>query len=282
MSRLALIAGLLLAVQALQAQPRLMVTIAPQLESVRAIAGEGAVVGCLVPPGASPESYSPTAKEMKRLSDTQLYFAIGAPIETALLPKIRGAFPGIRIVDATAGMSFREISEEGGHAHHHSGHDPHVWLSVGNMKVHAANVLQALKGAMPEKAAVYQANYEAYIQSLEVLDRELAAMLSPMAGSAILVFHPAFGYLLESYGIRQISVEADGKRPTPKHLANLSRLVKEQAISRLYVQPQSNEGDAASLASSLGLVIQRLDPLPSDYSPGMRRLAKALSSPDHD
>ena len=266
------------------AQPHLAVTIAPQLESVRAIAGQDAVIEILVPPGASPETYSPTAREMKSLSRTQLLFTIGAPIETALLPKIRGAFPNVQIIDATQGMAFREIAEEHDHSHthHHSGHDPHVWLSISNMKLHASNVLNALCALIPENQEIYQANYQHYLQSLDKLDQELSALLLPKAGSAILVFHPAFGYLLDSYNIRQVSVEADGKQPSPKHLAHLIKLVKTQSITLLYIQPQTNDGDAKALAKSLGLALRTLDPLPTEYSSGLRKLANAIANPAHD
>ena len=144
----------LLAVLSLWAEPlRLMVCIAPQVESVRAIAGIDADISVLVPPGASPETYSPSAKELKRLADTQVLFTIGAPIETALLPKIRKSFPSVRIIDTTLGMTFREIEEEKHHHshHHHEGHDPHVWLSIANMKIHSGNVRCALSEYAPDK-----------------------------------------------------------------------------------------------------------------------------------
>lgn len=273
----------LFAAMSLWAAPlRLMVSIAPQVESVRAIAGPDASIDVLVPPGASPETYSPSAKELKRLADTQLLFTIGAPIETALLPKIRRSFPNVRIIDTTVGMTFREIAEDEGHSHrhghHHAGHDPHVWLSIANMKIHSANVLHALSELAPEQAARFQENHLAYMKKLDQLSLELAALLKPKAGSSIMVFHPAFGYFLDEYGIHQISVEADGKQPSPKHLAHLITIVKKQGHTILFIQPQTNDNDARALAKSLGLTLKTLNPLPAEYSAGLKAIAEAITS----
>ncbi len=259
-----------------------MVSIAPQVESVRAIAGADASIDVLVPPGASPETYSPSAKELKRLADTQLLFAIGAPIETALLPKIRRSFPNVRIIDTTTGMTFREIAEDAGHSHHHghhhTGHDPHVWLSIANMKIHSANILRALSELALDQAARFQENHLEYMKRLDLLSQEIAALMKPKAGSSIMVFHPAFGYFLGEYGIHQISVEADGKQPSPKHLAHLTAIVKKQGHTILFIQPQTNDNDAQALAKSLGLTVKTLNPLPAEYSAGLKAIAEAITA----
>ncbi|MBR4674236.1 MAG: zinc ABC transporter substrate-binding protein [Victivallales bacterium] len=272
-----------LAATSLCAEPlRLMVSIAPQVESVRAVAGSEATIGVLVPPGASPETYSPSAKELKRLAETQLLFTIGAPIEAALLPKIKRSFPNVRITDASTGMVFRKIAEDEGHVHHHShhsSHDPHVWLSIANMKIHSANVLRALSEHVPEQAQRFQGNHLAYIKKLELLSQEIATLMKPKAGSSLMVFHPAFGYFLDEYAIRQISVEADGKQPSPKHLAHLMKLVKEQHFTTLFIQPQTSDNDAQALAKSLGLAVKTLNPLPSEYSAGLKAIAETIAAP---
>ena len=267
----------------LNAEPlRLMVSIAPQLESVRAIAGPEAAIGALVPPGASPETYSPSAKELKRLADTQILFTIGAPIETALLPKIKRSFPAVRIIDATAGMVFREIAEDAEHLHrhsHHSGPDPHAWLSITNMKIHSENVLHSLSEFSPNQTHQFQENHLAYMKKLDLLSQEIAAVMKPKAGSYILVFHPAFGYFLDEYGIQQISVETDGKQPSPKHLAHLMKMVKEQHFTTLFIQPQTNDSDAKALANSLGLAVKTLNPLPTEYCAGLKKIAETIATP---
>ena len=272
----------LLAILSLRAEPlRLMVCIAPQVESVRAIAGTDADISVLVPPGASPETYSPSAKELKRLADTHILFTIGAPIEAALIPKIHRSFPAVRIIDTTAGMAFREIDEEDSHHHNHNhaGHDPHVWLSIANMNIHSAIVLHALSELAPDKAAVFNDNFKAYIQKLDQLSQEIAALMKPKAGSTIMVFHPAFGYFLDEYGIRQISIEADGKQPSAKHLAHLTQVIKTQGHRYLFIQPQTNDNDARSLAKALGLSVKTLNPLPSEYSAGLKAIAQTIAAP---
>ena len=253
----------------------LVVSIAPQKEALAAIAGDNATVRVLVPKGASPETYSPTAAEIRRLSDADMLFTIGVPMEKALIPKIRQTASGIQIVDTTARMKFREM--EGGHSGHaHGANDPHVWLSVDNMIVHAQNVSLALAEKDADNAEAYISRANAYITTLKKLKGELAADMSPLSGEKLLVFHPAFGYFLAQHGIAQVPVEMDGHEPTGKHLAELTKTVGTLKVKALFVQPQSNKVLSESIAKMLSVPLMPLDPLPDEYSAGMKAIAKTI------
>ena len=252
-----------------------IVSIAPQLEAVRTIAGDNAAVGVLVPKGASPETYSPSAAEIRRLSDADVLFTIGVPIEKAILPKLRQVSPRLRIVDTTKGMALRDM--EGGHSHHsHGSKDPHVWLSIDNMIAHAKNISLAIAELDSANADVYATRANDYITSLKTLKADLDDAMKPLSGSRLLVFHPAFGYFLDPHGIEQIPVEVDGHEPSGRHLAELSKTVGELKAKVIFVQPQSNKTLVSSIPQMLSLKQIVLDPLPDDYSNGMRAIAKSI------
>ncbi len=50
-----------------------------------------------------------------------------------------------------------------------------------------------------------------------------------MSGSAVL--HPAFGYFLDEFGMRQIALEADGKEPTQKGLVDLGSKAEDAGLA---------------------------------------------------
>ncbi len=280
---------LVLTAGVLSAAPlRVLVSVAPQLESVRRIGGDLVEVEALTPPGASPETYVLNTKRMASLAQASLLFKIGAPMETALLPKLRRSYPDLAIVDARAGMQLRAMTEGEHHHHGGAGHDhdhdaegmdPHVWLSIANMMVHARTVGAALAKRLPEHAAVIQARAEQYVQELTKLDERLRERLRPLSGTAIVVFHPAFGYFLELYGMEQIAVEVGGRTPSGRQLGQVLTQAKQAGARAVYVQPQFNRRAAQAVADELRCELRVLDPLPVDYIAGLEELATTLLKP---
>lgn len=293
----------------LGAEPlRVFVSIVPQLECVRRLAGDWVEAEALVPPGASPETYAPGPRQMSALGRARLLVLIGAPFERALVRKVRGAFPHVELLDTTHGMAFRvmKADEASVHVHHGEGepdgeeedddedddehegahhechghgegeHDPHVWLSPLNMAVHARHVARALGRLLPSRAADIDARLAAYCAELEALDAELCHGLAARPVRDVVVFHPAFGYLLERCGLRQRVIELGGREPTGRHLGTVIRWARRRQVDCIYVQPQFSVSSASVIASEIGGKVMTLDPMPHPYLEGMRRLARQL------
>lgn len=273
----------LLADAAEKRRPVVFVSIGPQLESVRRIGGAAVDAQMMLPAGLSPETYSPGVRQMAALARADAYVTIGVPFEKMVVDKIRASFPNLKIVDGRKGMAFRRM-EGGVHHHHHDDHDgemgeddPHVWLSIENMKCHARMVSSALAEVLPdaEQAAV-DARTAEYLRELDALAAELKTKLARLRGTEAVVYHPAFGYFLDDHGIRQKAVELEGKEPGARYLGTVIREAKRDGIRAIFVQPQFNAKAAEVLSHEIGGKVLPFDPLPDDYSDGLRRLAAAL------
>ncbi len=251
---------------------KVLTGIPAQNEAVTAIAGELVDVQAMLPPGASPENYSPTARQLALCSEAKIMFTIGVPMEKAIVPRLKRSFPALKISDTTKGMIFRDLDN------HHNGHgrDPHVWLSVKNMRTHAINIAAELKLLMPQHAAKLDDNLTVYLENLEKLHNEICTILAPLKGKTILVYHPAFGYLLDNAGIKQLAVEHDGREPTARHLAFLVSTAKKLECKAVFVQPQSNPETAARAAKMLNRKNKTLSPVPEEYSRDMIMMAKDI------
>ena len=295
---MAVLLCLLLNAAAENRRPVVFVSIGPQLESVRRIGGGAVDVHAMLPAGLNPETFSPGARAMSALARADAYVTIGVPFEKPLIKKIRGSFPNLKIVDGRAGMSFRRM--EGGHHHHHGSHhddddhnghdhdhdehahhvgedDPHVWLSIENMKCHARTVAKALAEVLPDtEHAAIDARTAEYLRELDALSAELKVKLACLHGKEAVVYHPAFGYFLDDYGIRQKAVELEGKEPGARYLGTVIREAKREGIRVIFVQSQFNAKAAEVLSHEIGGKVLPFDPLPADYSDGLRRLADAL------
>ena len=279
----------LLACAAETRRPVVFVSIGPQLESVRRIGGGAVEAHAMLPAGLSPETYSPGVRQMAALARADAYVTIGVPFEKMVVAKIHANFPNLKIIDGKTGMALRRM--EGGHHHHHGGHhdddddhdhdhdedDPHVWLSIENMKCHARTVAAVLAEILPESEhAAIDARAAEYLRELDALLAELKAKLSPLKGTEAVVYHPAFGYFLDDHGIRQKAVELEGKEPGARYLGPVIREARHDGIRAIFVQPQFNVKAAEVLSHEIDGKVLPFDPLPNDYSDGLRRLADAL------
>ena len=271
-------------------RPVVFVSIGPQLESVRRIGGGAVDAHAMLPAGLNPETFSPDARQMSALARADVYITIGVPFEKTIVTKIRASFPNLKIVDGRTGMAFRRM--EGGVHHHHGKHhdhddddhdheagedDPHVWLSIENMKCHARMVAAVLAEVLPDtEHAAIDARTAEYLRELDALSAELKAKLARLRGTEAVVYHPAFGYFLDDHGIRQKAVELEGKEPGARYLGTVIREAKRDGIRVIFVQPQFNAKAAEVLSHEIGGKVLPFDPLPSEYSNGLRRLTDAL------
>ncbi len=262
------------------------VSIAPQAYLVERIAGQRAKVLVLVGPGRSPATYEPTPGQMAALSRARLYFRIGVPFEEAFLPKLRANLPGLPVVDLRQGIKLRQIEE---HRHHErdkkaeAGHqsglkDPHIWLSPRRVKIMAATIHRHLSRLDPQGRDLYRRNLARLLSDLEALDQKLAAMLAPLKGRTMLVFHPAYGYLAADYHLKQKAIESGGKEPGPRSLARIVHEAREQGAKAIFVQPQFDRSRAESIARAIGGRVVPLDPLARDYIKNMESMAAAIAA----
>jgi zinc transport system substrate-binding protein len=302
---LALVAAAGLGAATLHAGDKLnvAVSIVPEKTFVEKIGGEHVSVQVLVGPSDSPHSFEPTARQLTELSQAAIYFRIGVGFEAGMLPRIEKMFPKMRIVDLRERVPLRDMSADGhdhdhghdhGHAHddahdhghdHDDGHactnehgkDPHIWLSPRLVKVQAQTICTALIEADPAHAADYRANLEKFQAALEQVHDEIAKALKPLKGRNVYVFHPAFGYFLDEFGLRQVPVEVGGKEPSAKQLAQLIQRAKAENVRVIFVQPQFPKKSVQAVADAIGGAVVPIDPLAADYLENLRRIAQAIS-----
>ncbi|MBN2226463.1 MAG: zinc ABC transporter substrate-binding protein [candidate division Zixibacteria bacterium] len=244
---------------------------------VERVGGELVDVMVLVGPGQSPATYEPTSKQMAALSKADLYFSIGVPFEKAFMPKLAAGLSGLTIIDTRRGITLKEITDRNvHHDHDHHGVDPHVWLDPRNVAVMAENICQALSTADPEHETTFRRNRDSLLVDLHAVHKRLTEMLAPYKGRTLYVFHPAYGYFADAYGLRQTAVEIEGKEPGPRQLAELISRAKTDSVNVIFVQAQFPVNTAEKIADALGARVVKIDPLAPDYLDNLERIASAV------
>ncbi len=289
------------------------VSIVPQKYFVQQIGKDLVEVQAMVQPGASPATYEPKPKQMADLSKSKIFFAIGVPFENAWLGKITAANPNMRVVHTDHGIEklameahhhHDEHEEEhhesdhdgkGGHHgetehghkkgehheetdhdedhHEHTGLDPHIWLAPPLVKIQARTILDALQKADPAHRSVYEANFKAFTAQVDKLDADLKKTFTGKKGLQFMVFHPAWGYFADAYGLKQVPIEIEGKDPKPAQLKKLIQHAREDGIKVVFVQPQFSTKSAELVAREIGGQVAFANPLAEDWMANLRQVA---------
>lgn len=257
---------------------RVFVMISPQRYLVERIGGDLVSVGVLVQQGLCAESYEITPRQMDELARAQLFFRIGMPSEESILPKLAEVCPKLKVVDLREGVPLLSMAAHQDEGHEeHAGPDPHIWLDPVRARTEAQTIAKALSGAAPEHREDFEAGLRAVESDLDALHARISAELAPCRGRKFYVFHPSYGYFAERYGLRQESIEQDGKGPGARYVDELITRMKSEGVKALFVPPQLNNPSAKAIAESVGAAMVELDPFAPDYIGNLESIARALA-----
>jgi zinc transport system substrate-binding protein len=163
-----------------------------------------------------------------------------------------------------------------GHSHGEDGHDPHIWLSPPLIKIMAQRLRDRLIELLPSQKVILMKNHAEFAESLESLDKYIRTNLAGMEAKKFMVYHPSWGYFADTYGLKQIPIESEGKEPGAQTLAHLIEQAKQNSIGTIFVQKQFSQHQAKAVASAVGARVVVIDPLSEDYPENLRSVAKAM------
>ncbi len=235
---------------------------------VRQVGGERVEVTTLVGPNGDAHVYSPTPADGRRLTDARVIFTNGLNFEGWIDRLIKSSGAKAPKVEAARGVKPLAGDE---HGHGHGGPDPHAWQSIGNGKVYAANIRDALIAADPDGRAAYEAQAAAYLARLDEVEAEaksLAARIPPERRK-IITSHDAFRYFEAAYGIdfvspQGVSTEAEA---SAKDVGRIIQQIRREKIAAVFVENVSDARLMERIAKETGARI------------GERVYSDALSEP---
>lgn len=277
-------AGQFAAMAQTQAKLLIFTSILPQKFFVEKLAGDLAEVEVMVGPGMSPHTYEPLPQQMSRLSRASLFFTIGVPFEKALEKRLAAVCPDLRIIATNVGVTYQPMeSFASDHQHdanctHEAGQpDPHIWLDPQQVIVQARNIAAALKTVLPNSQLLIDERLADFTRQLEEITEELTQKMLPWKGQTMLVFHPAFGYFANRFGMKQRAIEIEGKEPGPRQLVELIRQCRAENIHIIFVQKQFPVSAAKTVAEAIGGSVIQIDPLAEDYFANLREIAHTVT-----
>jgi zinc transport system substrate-binding protein len=254
------------------------VTIPPYREFAEAVGGDRVEAMVMVPPGASPHTYEPSPGQLRALSQTSLYLAVGTGIEfeNAWMETLTSVNRDMQVVDTSAGITLLSTGTGDITADDIIRYDPHVWLSPANARIIARNIADAYILYAPDDAAYFEAQFAAYDAKLASLDEEIHDTFTGTAKKTVLVYHPAWEYYADRYGLAMTSVEEDGKEPSPASLKAIITSAEEAGIPVIFASPESPTRNAEAIADEIGGSVVYISPLAENYTENLVEVTNAF------
>ncbi len=238
------------------------------------IAGDDIEIVTLIPRGNNPETYSSTAGTMKNLAKSSAFFTLGTPgFEKNLGNTLASNFPNLLISDVSTNIekiygTHAETTES------EDGFDPHMLNSLKNCSIIAMAMTETLSDMFPENSEEYANACNQLTAKLSELDRELSK--KNLKGKSIVVKHPILSYFARDYKISQISLEKEGKEPSPMQMSVQIDKIREVSPSIVVTEPIGNNSIERQLSEQLNIPIIEVNLSTKDWIKELKRIADEI------
>lgn len=280
------------------------VSIEPLKYIVETIAGDDFDVEVIVPSGSSPESYSPTPKQMSKISDSKMVVYLGTlSFEKEIISRLSsskanrinltdsGTIDIIREheceestednIEVHIGKQNEQTAQNKHNQQHSHAVDPHIWLSVRNLQAIAERFGKTLSELYPDSTK-YGVNTLQFIELLKMRDAEYTAKLSTAPTRTFLIYHPALSYLARDYGLTQLSVEDEGKDPTPSSVSAVVDQARLQRVDYIMYQKEFSFSAVRSIVEETGIKAFEINPLSENVIGCLDEVVNIISTGSND
>ena len=231
---------------------RIVTTIFPAYDWVKAVLGDQADhadITMLLDNGVDLHSYQPTADDIVKISDCDLFIYVGGEsegwVEDALKNSANKDRKVINLLDVLGdsvkseevveGMQEEEHEHEEGEEHedgevheHEEEADEHVWLSLKNAEVLVGAISNALQELDAENMEIYAENADAYMKKLAALDAEYQTAVDDATCKTVLFGDRfPFRYLADDYGLNYYAAFVGCSAETEASFETISFLAKK-------------------------------------------------------
>lgn len=270
-------------------KPLVYVPVLPYEFLLEKLAGDWIEVHSIVQEGDDCHSYSPTPKQIVKLTKANLLFTGRLGFEANFFVASGDGKTGPLVVDLLDGLDLLEgtceecLKGAEGHKHSHEDlKDPHVWLSPRMLRQQLPKIASVLKDFLPESGGkAVDKNLAAMLTELAAIEEEEREALAPLKGQKFYVYHGAFAYFAEDFGLEQVAIEMGNRQATPGAIVELAAKAKEDHVKLVFVQPQFDQSSSRALADAIGGEVVILDPLQKDVFEGLRKIANAVKMTQH-
>ena len=258
-----------------------VVSFNPMKELTKAIGGDKIQMSVMVPSGVEAHDFEPKPRDMEALNKAKVFIYNGLGMEGWVDGALKSVNnKSLELVDASKGANLIKIEKhEEEHKENskevHGEYDPHIWLSIKEVKVQAKNIKEALIKADEKNKDYYENNYNSFISKADDLFKEYETKFSSIANKNFVTGHAAFGYLCRDFNLSQNSVEdvfAEGEATAVK-IKDLVEYCKKNNIKTIFMEEMASPKVSETLAKEVGAKVEVINTLENegDYLETMKQ-----------
>lgn len=285
---------------------QVMTTFYPMYEFTKQVVGDKGDIELLIPAGTEPHDFDPSAKDLAKISDSDVFVYNSPELETwtdnltdtidTKQTEIIQASKDIKLMEGTE-HEHEEAHDHDTQEHEEHGHshelDPHVWLDPALAIKEVETIRDQLSKKYPDDKAAFEKNAASYIDELKKLDEEFQTAFKDAKNKTFVTQHAAFGYLANQYGLTQEAIAgiSPDQEPSPSRLSELKHYVDDNQVKVIYFEENASSKVAETLSKETGVKLEVLNPLESltdkqikdgeDYLSVMRENLAALKESVH-
>ena len=264
-------------------RPNVVVT-TPVLGSlVQDVVGDAARLTVVMPNGADPHQFQPSARDVETIVNADLVVENGLDLEEGMHDALDQARDdGVPFFTAGDHVTVRTASEEEASDEGHGAEDPHIWMDPIAMRDAALALAPALGGLGLDADAAA----DRLAGRLDELDAQVRRTLAPIPPDRrkLVTGHESMGYFADRYGfelsgaiIPSLSSQA---QPSAQALAELRDKVRAAGVPTIFTELGTPEDVAEAIGDETGARVLQIatHTLPDDgsYASFMRQAARTV------
>ncbi|HEX7131208.1 MAG TPA: metal ABC transporter substrate-binding protein [Iamia sp.] len=248
-------------------RPTVVVTTSILGDVVEELVGEAATVDVVMPNGADPHDFQPSAQQVDAMRSADVLVTNGGGFEVGLEPTIEAAEADVPTVHALDLVDVLAFDADGGHSHDgeaaeedgHDGDDPHFFTDPDRVADAAEGIAAFLADEVPALATPeVEETAAAYVAELRALASEVEEALAPIPAErrVIVTNHEVFGYFADRYDFEVVGAVipggGTGAEPSAGELDDLAHVIEEEDVPAIFADASSPTRLAETLADEVG------------------------------
>ena len=242
----------------------------PLEEAARGVGGDLVLVTGLTPPGQGPHDLELQPAQMGIFETADVAIFLGRGFQPQVEAAIANAPESVTRLDLLDKVDLLGVDDQlAGTSGEVDGEildgdvDPHVWLDPSRMIAMVDAITAAFVATDPDNAAGYRANAERYLTGLRGLDGEYRIALAECRSRVIVTSHRAFGYLADTYDLRQIPIAgiSPDVEPDPRTLEAIATEARAEGVTTIFLESIAPPALAETVAREIGAELDLLDPI---------------------
>lgn len=223
------------------------------------IGGDRIDLVILCPPGTEPHDYEPTAQDMAKISEGDVFIYNGLGME-AWADSVLEAIGNRDIIAVNTSDNVEQIANLHEDSDEHT--DLHIWLNPANAYLQMEAIADAFIQADPDNKDYYTERLANCKEKIDTLIADYESAVAQFTSKDIITSHEAYSSLCNAFNLTQIALNGsdNSQEPTPARIAEITDYIKTNNIKYIFTEPLGTSDIVNSVAKDTGCEVLILDP----------------------